>query len=142
MQWDTTNNAGFTTGTPWLPIAHNNATHNVASETSNPSSILNFYRRAIRLRRQSPALIDGDYRSINGHPAIFAYWRTTPRQAMLIALNMSAETQRLKLDNSGPSGAYSLRRVLDNVTIQQRSFGPHELALAPYEAAILEVQSR
>ena len=142
MQWDTTDNAGFTTGTPWLWIGHNYATHNVASETRNPSSILNFYRRAIRLRRQSPALIDGDYLSINGNPAIFAYWRTAPRQAMLVALNMSAETQRLNLNNSRGSGVYSLSRVLDNLTTEQASFGPHELTLAPYEAAILEVHSQ
>ena len=142
MQWDTTDNAGFTTGTPWLWIGHNYATHNVASETRNPSSILNFYRRAIRLRRQSPALIDGDYLSINGNPAIFAYWRTAPRQAMLVALNMSAETQRLNLNNSRSSGVYSLSRVLDNLTTEQASFGPHELTLAPYEAATLEVHSQ
>ena len=49
----------------WLPVAPNFKTHNVATETADPNSILNFYRRILALRRDEPALRDGEYVALN-----------------------------------------------------------------------------
>jgi alpha-glucosidase len=61
MQWDGSPQAGFTTGWPWLPVPRNAATINVERESSHPSSLLALYRRLIRLRKATPALVLGSY---------------------------------------------------------------------------------
>src|SRR5262249_49193653 len=65
MQWDATEHAGFTQGKPWLPSRASYKTHNVATELKDPDSILNFYRRLLAMRRNSSALLEGDYIPIN-----------------------------------------------------------------------------
>ena len=61
MQWDGSSQAGFTTGRPWLPVSPNASMTNVETESRDPSSLLNLYRRLIRLRRGVPALQHGAY---------------------------------------------------------------------------------
>jgi alpha-glucosidase len=99
MQWNSSTNAGFSTATPWLPVAANYQTHNVASETKGPNSILNFYKRLLYLRHHNPALLDGSYVPLNGDdPNVLAYLRVYKNQAVLVALNMSGSTQEIHLD--------------------------------------------
>ena len=99
MQWSDAPNAGFTEGTPWLPVAPNFKTHNVATETADPNSILNFYRRILELRREEPALRDGKYVAINpGDPNVFAFVRRLKGEAVLVVLNMSATSHTVPLD--------------------------------------------
>ena len=64
MQWDAGPNAGFTTGTPWLPLADDWRTVNVAAERADPCSILTLYQRLIALRRAEPALSVGSWRPL------------------------------------------------------------------------------
>jgi alpha-glucosidase len=136
MQWNDEPNGGFTTGTPWLKLAPSAGERTVEKAFADPDSILNFYKRAIRLRRQSPALLDGDYTSIGSDPHIFAYRRRTPQQTIIIALNMSGEGSKLKLAEAG-----QLRRVLSNLrTKDEQAIEGGEINLAPYEAVVLEVR--
>jgi alpha-glucosidase len=136
MQWNDRPNAGFTTGTPWLKLAPRAGERTVQKAFADPDSILNFYKRAIRLRRQSPALLDGDYTPIGNDPHIFAYRRRAPQQTMIIALNMSGEGSKLKLVETG-----QLRRVLSNLrTKDEQAIEGGEINLAPYEAVVLEVR--
>ncbi|HYE64788.1 MAG TPA: alpha-glucosidase [Pyrinomonadaceae bacterium] len=138
MQWDASPQAGFTTGEPWLKIPPSAAKRNVAAQSADPSSILNFYQRAIRLRRSSPALLDGDYMSVGSDPHVFAYRRRTPTQTMIIALNMSGESRRLRLGKDAPGEAARLRVVLSNQAGSENKEVKEELSLAPYEAVIIE----
>ncbi|HEY0321790.1 MAG TPA: alpha-glucosidase [Pyrinomonadaceae bacterium] len=142
MQWDATPLSGFTTGQPWLKIPESARERNVAVEAQDAGSILNFYRQLIRLRRSSPALLDGDYTSVGNDPHIFAYRRRTTNQTMLIALNMSNETRSLQLDKSALDGATSLRVVLSNKNASERQTVKDALQLAPFEAVILEVRAK
>jgi glycosidase len=64
MQWDGTPMAGFTTGRPWLRVSDNVPTVNVQRESNDPSSLLNLYRRLIRLRKETPALTQGTYHQL------------------------------------------------------------------------------
>jgi alpha-glucosidase len=135
MQWNDEPNAGFTTGTPWLRLAPRARERTVEKASADPDSILNFYKRAIRLRRQSPALLDGDYTPIGNDPHIFAYRRRSPQQTIVVALNMSGEGRKLKLDEAG-----RLREVLSNLLQKgARPVEGGEVNLAPYEAVVLEV---
>lgn len=95
MQWNTSPNAGFTTGIPWLPVPTTYETHNVATEQKDPNSILSFYRQLLALRHTNPALLDGDWVPVNENDAnVLAYLRRYKGQAVLVVLNMSPDTQK------------------------------------------------
>lgn len=99
MQWSSEKNAGFTTGAPWLPIPASARTRNVAVQSKDPESVLGFYRELLRLRHQFTALQEGTYAPLDQkHPAILAYLRKSESQTVLVALNMSAKSQQLRLD--------------------------------------------
>lgn len=104
MQWDDTPNAGFCSPTvrPWLPIAAGSRQTNVASERENPHSMLALTHRLLQLRRITPALAGGSYASIEGVPKdCFVYTRQSGKQRLLIALNFSANEQRIQLPELG-----------------------------------------
>ena len=143
MQWDAGFQAGFTTaGQPWLKIPSSAATRNVAVQARDSASILNFYQQVIRLRRRSPALLDGDYRSIGDDPRVFAYRRRTPAQTLIIALNMSNEISNLRLDETARAGASTLRVVLSSQPAPASQVVKDTLRLAPFEAVILAPQTK
>jgi alpha-glucosidase len=94
MQWDDTPNAGFTTGTPWLPVGDTRM--NVAAQRRDPDSLLALYRRLIALRHATPALRRGSYRSLDGCPPdVFAYVREEGTSRAFIAANFAAEPRSL-----------------------------------------------
>jgi alpha-glucosidase len=101
MQWNHDENAGFTKGTPWLPVAENYKTHNVADELKDPNSILNFYKRVLALRHKEPAFLDGAYIGLNeSDPNVLSYLRQYKDQAILVAINMSDSPQMVSFDLS------------------------------------------
>ena len=59
MQWDDSENAGFTTGTPWLKVNPNYREINAAAQTDDPDSVFSFYRRLIALRKEHAVFVDG-----------------------------------------------------------------------------------
>src|SRR5699024_10712725 len=88
-QWNTEENAGFTTGTPWLKVNPNYKQINVEEELANPDSILNYYKRLIHLRQNSDALIYGSYELIlEEHDQVFAYKRTLDDKTYLVLTNL------------------------------------------------------
>ena len=141
MQWNGGPNAGFTTGTPWLRPAPRWAERTVEKASADADSILNFYKRAIRLRRRSPALLDGDYASIGNDAAVFAYRRRAPQQTMIVALNMSNAEQTLMLDKAGGAAA-GFRVVLSNLRSGERAVNGTALKLEPHESVVLEATTR
>jgi hypothetical protein len=91
MQWNDKVNAGFSKNPPWLPVADNYKTHNVATEQADPNSILVFYQRLLKLRHTNAALLDGDYVALNeSDPNVMSYLRRYKDQAVLVVLNMVA----------------------------------------------------
>ena len=62
VQWDATPNAGFTTGTPWMPVNPNYKTINAQNEVMKRDSIFNHYRRLIAFRKKHPVAVHGDYK--------------------------------------------------------------------------------
>ena len=95
MQWNTLRNAGFSAGTPWLPVAPNYKTHNVDSELKDPDSILNFYKQLLALRHQNQALLDGEYVPLDEEDkTVLSYLRRYQGKAVLVVLNMSGSVQK------------------------------------------------
>ena len=90
MQWDATLQAGFTTvKKPWLPIPPTSTKYNVETESKDPNSILNCYKKLLALRKSDPALRDGAQISIGDDPDVFTYVRVVPGHTVFVALNMS-----------------------------------------------------
>jgi alpha-glucosidase len=142
MQWDATAQAGFTTGRPWLKIPATASERNVAVQDREATSILNFYRRLIALRRRSPALLDGDYLSTGNDPHVFAYRRRTSAQTMLVALNMSGENRSLQLDANALGAAAGWRVAFSNRAASEGQEVKESLRLAPFEAVIVEARTK
>jgi alpha-glucosidase len=142
MQWTDAANAGFTTGTPWLKIPDSYPQVNAASQAKIRSSILNFYGDLIRLRRNSPALLTGDYQPIGNSNKVFAYRRSTPKQTMIVALNMSADEQKFEVPAELVPEGRGLHILLDNTGLGQRVVAARNVPLKAYEAVVMEVVSR
>lgn len=90
MQWDDTQNAGFTTGKPWLRIERRFARQNVQVQKKDPFSMLSLYKRLIDLRRNEPALSIGKYIPLSSNHQLIAYIRQLegfPR--FLVILNLT-----------------------------------------------------
>jgi alpha-glucosidase len=99
MQWNSSENAGFTTGKPWLPVPPTYKTHNVADESKDPDSVLEFYKQVLKLRHTNQALLDGSYSAINENDTnVLSYLRIYKDQTVVVALNMSGSPQKLNLD--------------------------------------------
>jgi alpha-glucosidase len=97
MQWTDGPNAGFTTGTPWLPIPPSYKTHNVATEAGEQNSVFTFYRQLLALRHEEAALRDGEYTALNeSDPNVFTYVRRYKDEAILVLLNMSGTPQKAR----------------------------------------------
>ena len=90
MQWDVSENGGFTKAKPWLKVNPNYKTINVESQIEDPCSILNFYRDMVAFRKENPCLVYGDYECLDAqHQQIFAYRRYDEATEFLIVHNMS-----------------------------------------------------
>ena len=101
MQWDESENAGFSKATPWLPVPSTHKTHNVADELKDPNSILAFYKKVLRLRHTNRALLDGNYVPLNENDQnVLSYLRFYKDQAVLVALNMSGAEQKVDFEMS------------------------------------------
>jgi alpha-glucosidase len=144
MQWSADRNAGFTLGEPWLPVDGGYKQHNVAVESSDPQSILNFYRALLALRHTSPALLDGEYVPLAVDDAnVLSYLRRTEKETIAVVLNFSAEARTFAPDwkAAGVDGA-ALKMLLttgDDKTAKQQK--PGVVQLAPYSIAILRAEN-
>jgi hypothetical protein len=85
MPWDTSANAGFSTGDPWLPLNADWPTRNVAAQVGDPASMLTLYRRLLALRRATPDLALGDMALLDGPAGVLAYHRG----AVTVLLNLT-----------------------------------------------------
>jgi len=96
MQWTAGRNAGFTSGTPWMSINPNHVHINAESQMNDPDSVFSFYRELIRLRKQHPVIIEGDFALLMPQdPHVFAYTRSFEGKTLLVACNFSSQDSEL-----------------------------------------------
>jgi alpha-glucosidase len=91
MQWDSSPHGGFSDVAPWLPLPEDHVHENVVNLEADKLSILNLYKSLIRLRRQCPPLISGDYIPLLAQGDILLYRREVDGDAVVVALNLGAE---------------------------------------------------
>lgn len=93
MSWTAnTSNAGFTTGTPFRALSGNVASQNVASQVSNPDSLLNFYKSLISLRKQRPSLSQGNYQNASTSNNVMSFERQLGNERSLVVINYNNST--------------------------------------------------
>jgi oligo-1,6-glucosidase len=90
MQWDDGPTAGFTTGTPWLPVNPNSTEINAAAQVDDPGSVFAHYRRLIELRHELPVVAHGDFTMLlPGDERVYAYTRRLDEDELLVLANFS-----------------------------------------------------
>ena len=98
VQWDDTENAGFTTGKPWVYVNENYKDINVAQQEADPDSILNFYRKAIKLRKDLPVVKEGIYKEHFPTSAKqYVYSRKMDGQKLLVICSFCKENTKLRI---------------------------------------------
>ena len=101
MQWDAGSQAGFTTGSPWLPVNPNHDWLNVAAQVDAPDSVFAHYRRLIRLRHEQPVFVDGDFEALfEDDPQIWAYTRTSADESMLVIANCGRDPRTVTVGDA------------------------------------------
>ncbi|HEX6269051.1 MAG TPA: alpha-glucosidase [Anaerolineales bacterium] len=143
MQWSNTINAGFSPQDvqTWLPVNPNYVQGvNVAEQQNDPDSMLNFYKKMLRLRKQTPALIDGDYTPLHETAAdYFAFLRQSPSsgQTCLVVLNLSDKNHNLRFDLT----SRDVRCLFSTHTPEGKTVSLESVEIAPHEIFIGELIS-
>ena len=129
VQWDDTENAGFTSGKPWFYVNPNYPNINVAQQEQDPNSILNFYRKAIKLRKELPVVRHGNYQEhFASNGKVYCYSRQMPGQKILVLCSFADKPVALPIPKGFDLNAGKL--ILGNYD------RPCTKALRPYETRV------
>ncbi|GAC1426787.1 MAG: oligo-1,6-glucosidase [Acidobacteriaceae bacterium] len=133
MQWDSSPQAGFTTGNhPWLAVNPNYKQINAAQEEFDPASVLNYVRALLALRAHTQAFVYGDFEDLDPHhPHVFAYTRTLGAEKYLIVENFSSAAITYTLPKNLKAG----RLLLSDIPASHPG-DTGTLTLAPWESRI------
>lgn len=101
FQWSDTENAGFTTGTPWLKITGDYRRFNAEDELNDKDSVVNFFKQAIELRKNTKAMIYGEFIKVEGLPApLYCYFRELDGEKYFVELNLDEKPLPHPVDTS------------------------------------------
>ena len=131
MQWDATANAGFSSGQPWLPVNENYTQINVAQALNDPNSLFYTYQHLIRLRKENPLIVWGDFELIDTAAEVFAYYREYKGERWLVVANFSQRPQVFHKQDDVAAVIISNTGSVD--------FEQEDIAMAPYDAWVVRV---
>jgi len=133
FQWNSTSNAGFTTGIPWIAVNPNYKIINAEEEEKDPNSCLHYFRKLVQLRKNNPALVYGTYHLLDrDNSTVYAYLREGDGKKFLILLNFSTKKSPVHIQIP----LQGAKLLLSN---DQRDQGSSITVLNPYEACIYEL---
>lgn len=135
MQWDETDEAGFTTGTPWMPVNPNYKRINAAAQIGNEDSVYNYYRKLISLRKEYPIIVNGDFELVGeDDTAVFAYLRHWKDQILWVACNFTDRMQKIVSPSSNHTEYRKWDVICTNYSPSGDAFEKGQIELRPYEA--------
>ncbi len=144
MHWSSAPNGGFcpTNVAPWLPVNPNYSDGiNVADQRDNPTSLLNYYGRLLHLRKETPALIEGDYIPLHKTSReYFSFLRKTKSQAILVVLNFSDGRTELDFSRVKEIKGKTIRVLFSSDERILAGENPRKLRIGAYEVFIAEVK--
>lgn len=134
MQWDGSEHAGFTTGTPWMSVNPNSTEINARAARADPHSVFHHYRRLIALRHDEPVVALGSFTMLlPDHERVYAFTRALGGDELLVLGNLSGAAVDLSgLDLPAVDGEL----VLGNVDEP----APDPAVLRPWEARVLRLR--
>ncbi|MFT9381828.1 alpha-amylase family glycosyl hydrolase [Gluconobacter sp. P5B12] len=131
MQWNEGTNAGFSSVKPWMLVNPNFRTINCSTESSDPRSVLSFYKNMIRIRKQFPVLIHGTYQDISPDDSpIYAYIREDSTNRALIVLNFSNDEKTFSLPERK-----TVKRVIAS-NMDRKQIQGNAIRIQPWESII------
>ena len=134
MQWDNTENAGFTTGTPWIKVNPNYKNINVQDAISDPDSVYHYYRKLISLRKKHEVIVYGRYDLLlENHSEIFAYKRSLNEETLLVLCNFSEK--ELEINLLRELANHSSEILISNYEDDEKELNGAKM-LRPYEARV------
>ncbi|MFE1168066.1 alpha-glucosidase [Nocardiopsis sp. NPDC058789] len=131
MQWTAGENAGFTTGTPWIGVNPNHTRINAEAAVADQGSVFHHYRRLIALRKKHQVIAHGRFAPLlEEDPRVYAYTRAYNGQVLLVLANWSDHTVKVDLpeDVAGPDSTLLIGNLPDP--------GPAPAPLRPWEARV------
>jgi oligo-1,6-glucosidase len=132
FQWNSTENAGFTKGRPWIMVNANYKTINAAAQEKDPGSTLNYFRRVVKLRKDNLVLVYGKYSLLDKqNPDTYAFTRELNGKKLLVLLNFRSKTATTQT-NINMSNAAVLLGNYDKPS--------KDGTLKPYEAVVYELK--
>ena len=135
MQWDETDEAGFTTGVPWMPVNPNYKVINAAAQIGDEDSIYNYYRKLISLRKEHPIIVNGDFELVGEDDAdVFVYLRHWKDQILWVACNFTDRMQKIVNLSSNHAEYRKWHVICDNYSPSGDAFEKDQIELQPYEA--------
>jgi oligo-1,6-glucosidase len=142
MQWDDGPHAGFTTGTPWLPVHPNHREVNVVAAEQDPQSVLAHYRALIALRHEHPLVVEGRFELLlPDHPALWAFERRGDGDHRLVVL-ANVSSAPVTVGDAEPAGLADLPDLFEADVVLATHPGRTGPALLPWESRVLEVGAR
>lgn len=134
MQWDNTENSGFTTGMPWLKVNPNYNEINVKKQEQDPESILNYFRKTVQLRKNNPVLVYGKYSLLDKeNPDVFAYLRELDGKRILVLLNFTNKNTSYNLNLKLGKNEVLLNNYNDTTKVKNNT-------LRPYESLVIAIE--
>ncbi len=143
MQWSNNPNGGFSPAgvETWLPVNPNFKDGiNGKDQEHIPNSLLNYYKRLLRVRKQTPALIEGDYIALNSTAKeYFAFVRASSEQTVLVILNFSEMPLKLDFSRTKEIKGQNLTILFSSAERFLISKSPRRLTINPFEVFVAEV---
>ncbi|GFH40131.1 glycoside hydrolase family 13 protein [Lactococcus insecticola] len=130
MQWENAENAGFTSGKPWLAPNPNSANINVKDTLSDKDSIFYTYQKLIALRKSAEWVVYGDYELLETSDNVFAYLRKYEGRKYLVVVNFSDEIERFTSQLTPGKGVIANRQIPSEL---------RDVVLKPWDAFSVEV---
>lgn len=135
VQWNAEGNAGFTKGTPWIPVADNYQSLNVENALADKDSVFYHYKKLIQLRKEFDIITDGDYQLLlENDPSIFAYARNGVDEKLLVVSNFYGKEALFEIPDSLGLESYQAKILLSNYPDSLQ--GKARIKLRPYESII------
>ncbi len=134
MQWDNSENAGFTSGQPWMKVNPNYREINVKSQLKDENSIFNYYKKLIKIRKSNPVIVHGKYELIlEENKEIFAYTRTLENEMLLVICNFTGNDTKFVFERKIEFKSKAL--LISNYNVNEND-SIDSIELKPYEARI------
>jgi oligo-1,6-glucosidase len=131
VQWDNSDQAGFTSGTPWIAVNPNYKEINAKAETKDPNSVFHYYKKLIALRKENPIMVYGRYEPmLEDSEELFVFTRTLDDKKLLAVCNFTDQDTGFTIPEEFVGSSCLIANMEDD-------YNKAVMTLKPYEAFVL-----